>query len=110
MSNERKQPGILFSATVLTIVIFGAYVTAYLAMVKPEAMGVSGVGPWEIPPDYTGRKGNRGQAFWSKVFAPAHAVDRKLRPDKWIFEYPPPRPPRPSARQPQGRIGGPTVE
>jgi len=91
------------TAVVLVTVglIVGAYATAYTNMVctsLPDQWTNIGslpyFGSWriELVADYEGfdpvtlYSAGRDQAFWRKVFAPAHWIDRRIRREKWVIE------------------------
>ncbi len=92
--DDSKKPGVAFWSTVTTVAVFVAvagYVAGYLWMVHAESpkrwYGYTGdVIP--VRADYSGKSpfggvAPRDQVFWERVFAPAHAVDRRIRPGIW---------------------------
>jgi hypothetical protein len=82
------------AVTTLAVIGFLAasvYVGTYLYMVQPVVysgmsfmtMGAADWKPWTVA-TYPAAPGS--QKFWERVFAPANAIDRKLRPAKWSAE------------------------
>ncbi len=88
MSDERNHPvWPWITLTTVLILVTSAYVAAYVYMARPPRyLQLSGVGPFEIIPDYKGERQNRDQKFWEKIFRPAHWLDRRIRPDRWVVE------------------------
>ncbi len=91
---SRDKPGMVLWSAIVTVVLLlavGGYVAGYLWMVQAESperwYGYTGdVIP--VRADYSGKSpfggvAPRDQVFWERVFAPAHAVDRRIRPGVW---------------------------
>ena len=85
---SRKKPGVAFWATgtlFVGLVLFGAYAMAYFWTVRPSAVNIfayESLPPTlELVPEYD-VGGN--QSFWKAVFAPAHRIDRRIRPNAWV--------------------------
>src|SRR5258708_37243331 len=100
MTPSRKKPGVAFWASVVVAVLLAsaaAYGGAYIWMLDDHfrhSYTFRVRGPFELPAVYR-RHSERGspylsdsdlesQEFWSAFFGPAHWLDTKLRPDKWI--------------------------
>lgn len=89
--SERDKLTVTFRATVAAVVLLAVYVGAYLWMVKPIPYNILAFAPPDLPRGHShvvylaGPDGRylEDQKFWSTVFAPANALDRKLRPGKW---------------------------
>jgi len=89
-----SKPGNFPAVTTIAVICFLAasvYVGAYLCMVQPVhysgmaflTIGAADWKPWTVA-TYPAAPGS--QKFWERVFAPANAIDRKLRPAKWSAE------------------------
>lgn len=80
MDDERKvSPWIAWCSAV--VVLLGLYVGAYSTLVEPRATIEMDFGShtWSIEPQY--RIGRI--RFMRSLFAPANAIDRRLRPSIW---------------------------
>lgn len=97
MSNH-KQLGSAFWATTALAVVFAAiavYAAAYFNMAAPYVhssgtmlLMAAQFGPVELQPVYSENGFGPNEERYQKLFAPAHWVDVRLRPGKWIFELP----------------------
>ena len=102
MTPSRKKPGVAFWATVVVFVLLASvavYGGAYIWMLDDQYRHhytFSGPGPFKLRPVYRPRYSElRGsdflsdsdlenEEFWSAFFGPAHWLDAKLRPKKWM--------------------------
>lgn len=83
MSEPRKKPGVAFWVTMAAVVAIPVYSAAYCCLAKqPLSYGLSGYPPWEITPNYGDF---HDQTFWRDLFGPAHWLEKKIRPDKWVL-------------------------
>jgi hypothetical protein len=74
---EEKRPSLMMVAVVLLLALPMLYVGSYLALVRPEE-------PLFGPPVATYRWGGAGSRL---LFAPANAVDRHIRPQRWTRQH-----------------------
>lgn len=83
MSEERKRPGVGFWAAVAAIILLVvAYGIAYTRLASPteSLVGVARSNPASY---VLRRRMLPAQPFWRAFFAPANAIDRKIRPKMW---------------------------
>jgi hypothetical protein len=103
MSDPKKNPGVVFWATVVVVVVLPPYIGIYAWTVhtpSPYSVPIIHTGRFKIPVYYYGELLDSGFVFteesgWGKIVAPIHAVDQAVRPKRWIREMGP-TPPRPS--------------
>jgi hypothetical protein len=90
MSEYRRKSGWEFwaSAVLIAAVGIGPYGLAYFKMAGPTLINTWGPGPWEIPPRFSGTILIHSQSYWTTFFAPAHWLDRRLRPERWVHRLP----------------------
>jgi len=82
---DRKKPGVAFWAAVVVVGFAIAYAGSYACLVRqPRRYMLSGVGPWELRPDY--EIPFPEQRFWRALFGPAHWLDKRIRPKGWIIQ------------------------
>ena len=78
---DRKKPGWAFWATVVAVAFPVLYVAGYSLTVRP--IGISSTGWSKTRPIYSVPFANSRHDLWGAFFAPAHAVDRRIRPRVW---------------------------
>jgi hypothetical protein len=87
---DSKRPGVALSSVLMLVVmlaLLGEYVGLYLFTVEHSytARAFPLVGPARISsgPQY---RAIGSQGFWRAIFAPAHSLDQRIRPNKWEVE------------------------
>ncbi|MGE5190969.1 MAG: hypothetical protein ACM3U2_00590, partial [Deltaproteobacteria bacterium] len=102
MTPSRKKPGVAFWATVVLVVglaLLAGYGGSYLLIVEPaySIRYYPLVGPARLStgPHYhaIGK-----QDFWRSLFAPAHSLDQRIRPETWASKLTPVASPSPTFR------------
>lgn len=98
---NRRERWAKWMAVGLSIVVpFSLYAVAYISIVQVDGTFLwwkdEPTTPIALFPDYSGKSYPptepplRDQETWERFFAPAHWIDRKLRPSEWIWVPSPP--------------------
>src|SRR5262249_16418418 len=97
-----KKPGVAFWATVVVIAglaLVAGYGGSYLLIVQP-ACSIRYYPSWgparlSMGPHY---RASGKQDFWRSLFAPAHSIDQRIRPETWASKLTPVATPSPTFR------------